>query len=524
MQGQPIFYWSAGVVAVATVVGWVAYSQSAFDRAAAVDAAVEKAALVQPQPVEAKTDAPEPTSAEPAVSEPMALEPVVAEVEPEGALETTGPEALTGPSFDVVRVETNGSTLVAGKAAPFAEVTVLLDDAEIGRTTAGGDANFVVFLDIAASTSARVLGLSMETGDGTKLMAEDTLILAPVLTPAVVAEAEVEDPAAPESGVEQAAEPITPEVVAEVVPTPQVEDVPNGKDDGLVVESTEVEAPQPKPDASDIAEDEAPEPEQTQVAEAVQDVIEPVIDAVEPIVPQNAVTQTAEAESTPEPMVEVAPAVVEDVAQADAAVAQVVTPRPLDQSVAPEVDVTVAPVTAVLKSTADGVKVVQPAVPEDAAPEVLSNVALDAIGYDATGDVQLSGRAVGQGYVRAYINNQALETAPVGPSGDWAINLPDVDAGTYTLRIDQVDAAGTVTSRVETPFKREAPEVVQAAQSQSNQSQIALKTVQPGATLWAIAEERYGDGMQFVRVFEANRDRIRDPDLIFPGQVFTVPQ
>ena len=49
-------------------------------------------------------------------------------------------------------------------------------------------------------------------------------------------------------------------------------------------------------------------------------------------------------------------------------------------------------------------------------------------------------------------------------------------------------------------------------------------TVQSGATLWAIARDRYGEGLLYVRVFEANRDTIRDPDLIYPGQVFALPE
>jgi nucleoid-associated protein YgaU len=48
-------------------------------------------------------------------------------------------------------------------------------------------------------------------------------------------------------------------------------------------------------------------------------------------------------------------------------------------------------------------------------------------------------------------------------------------------------------------------------------------TVQPGLTLWAIAEANFGDGVLYVQVFEANKDKIRDPDLIYPGQVFTMP-
>jgi nucleoid-associated protein YgaU len=49
-------------------------------------------------------------------------------------------------------------------------------------------------------------------------------------------------------------------------------------------------------------------------------------------------------------------------------------------------------------------------------------------------------------------------------------------------------------------------------------------TVQPGFTLWGIATERFGEGRMYVQVFEANRDSIKNPDLIYPGQVFTLPQ
>ena len=49
-------------------------------------------------------------------------------------------------------------------------------------------------------------------------------------------------------------------------------------------------------------------------------------------------------------------------------------------------------------------------------------------------------------------------------------------------------------------------------------------TVQPGFTLWGIADSMMGDGVLYVQVFEMNRDKIRNPDLIYPGQVFVVPQ
>jgi nucleoid-associated protein YgaU len=84
------------------------------------------------------------------------------------------------------------------------------------------------------------------------------------------------------------------------------------------------------------------------------------------------------------------------------------------------------------------------------------------------------------------------------------------------LRIDEVDASGEVTSRVETPFQREEVELAAEAST--------AVVVQPGFTLWGIAERRFGDGIKYVQVFEANRDLIRDPDLIFPGQVFALPE
>ena len=100
--------------------------------------------------------------------------------------------------------------------------------------------------------------------------------------------------------------------------------------------------------------------------------------------------------------------------------------------------------------------------------------------------------------------------------------------GVYTLRVDEVDEDGTVISRSETPFKREEPaalvsSAVSGGTDAPGRPPIERITVQPGSTLWAIAREKYGEGIMYVEVFDANRDRIRDPDLIYPGQVFELP-
>ncbi|HCR67353.1 MAG TPA: hypothetical protein DIW38_12725, partial [Oceanicaulis sp.] len=48
--------------------------------------------------------------------------------------------------------------------------------------------------------------------------------------------------------------------------------------------------------------------------------------------------------------------------------------------------------------------------------------------------------------------------------------------------------------------------------------------VQPGNSLWRIARRLYGEGLQYTVIYEANRDQIRDPNLIYPGQVFSAPE
>jgi nucleoid-associated protein YgaU len=184
---------------------------------------------------------------------------------------------------------------------------------------------------------------------------------------------------------------------------------------------------------------------------------------------------------------------------------------------------------AILAITQGGIDVIQSAVAADTPPEVMSNVALDAITYEPSGDVILRGRAIGQtdgGFVQVYVDNAPVSRLPIDANGTWRGDLPDVNTGVYTLRIDEIDAAGDVVSRIETPFLREDPAEVIAAMANDVANPnftVATRTVQPGATLWAIAEERYGSGILYLKVFEANRDRIRDPDLIYPGQVFTVP-
>ena len=123
--------------------------------------------------------------------------------------------------------------------------------------------------------------------------------------------------------------------------------------------------------------------------------------------------------------------------------------------------------------------------------------------------------------------------------GGWQATLPPVAPGLYTLRADVLAQDGKVISRAETPFLREAPAQLAALlpqlpapQSPASAPQPApatpplaaqIVTVQPGFTLWGIAQQAFGDGIAYVKVLEANKDQIRNPDLIYPGQVFKLP-
>ena len=160
------------------------------------------------------------------------------------------------------------------------------------------------------------------------------------------------------------------------------------------------------------------------------------------------------------------------------------------------------------------------------APSVTQTVIIDTISYDHAGEVALGGRGSGSGFVRVYLNNKPIKTTKIGIDGQWKTPLPEVDTGVYTLRVDEINEAGAVTSRMETPFKREEPEVLAALDTRSDEAKddTGVMTVQPGHSLWKIARERYGQGELYVKLYRANRSRIRNPDLIYPGQVFEIPE
>ena len=225
--------------------------------------------------------------------------------------------------------------------------------------------------------------------------------------------------------------------------------------------------------------------------------------------------------------VAIGPVVVAEAAQAEAAAQQAAQEAPdVDKTPDPP-----APPAALLVSDT-GARVLQ-------GPEAADlPVSIDSISYGAAGEVLLSGRASPGAALRLYLDDAPVADLLADEAGDWQTGLADVAGGVHSLRLDAVDGAGKVVSRFETPFKRDlptapaAPAMAETAKPAAPSPDLAPAvaaapitiTVQPGFTLWAIARENFGEGMMYVQVFEANRDKIKDPDLIYPGQVFTVPK
>ena len=408
------------------------------------------------------------------VSKPVsAANAPVTEVEEEpvnGAAEEIAVVEPVSPSIDEVRSEADGLTILAGRGEPNAKVTLFVDEIENSSVTVGNDGTFAIVAFLEPSSDPKVLSVVQQAGD--LEMAAADIILAPQTVVAKVEEVEV---AAMETNkvdpVFESAEEIT-DVEAEANVEEQVAVVVADK---VVVPeiAAAVEA------EADIA---------TDIEEAKADVAEPKVDVDEPKVD---VTDGSKIEEQKFLAAEQPILVIEE-AKTE---------------------------VAILKSDESGVEVIS----RSSAPELMSNVEIDTISYSEEGDVLLSGRAQSQAAsVRVYLDNRVITTLDVDTSGRWRGDLPDVDTGVYTLRVDEVDVEGDVTSRVETPFKREAPEVLEAAAGNGDAPVKAI-TVQTGATLWAIARDRYGDGTLFVRIFEANSNSIKDPDLIYPGQVFDLP-
>lgn len=145
------------------------------------------------------------------------------------------------------------------------------------------------------------------------------------------------------------------------------------------------------------------------------------------------------------------------------------------------------------------------------------DLVLNSIDYNESGKALVAGRGEPGSNVVVYLDNQPLAAAKVDDEGNWpAVLDKPIKPGLHSLRVDQVDDSGAVLARVETPFSR--------ADLGADAFVEGAVVVQPGNSLWRISRRVYGEGVRYSVIYQTNSDKIADPDLIYPGQIFNIPK
>ncbi len=177
-----------------------------------------------------------------------------------------------------------------------------------------------------------------------------------------------------------------------------------------------------------------------------------------------------------------------------------------------EVDALEEPLPLILRSDQDEIKIVQ-----NRNNSSVDKITIDLISYSEDGEVKLTGRSNSNSRINIYLNNELRYYTDAGIGGSWEITLINLAPKVYTLRLDEVNTLeGRVISRLLTPFKK----IRLSALDNITERSI---TVMPGNSLWRIARKIYGRGIQYVEIYEENKSLIKDPDLIYPGQIFNLP-
>jgi nucleoid-associated protein YgaU len=170
------------------------------------------------------------------------------------------------------------------------------------------------------------------------------------------------------------------------------------------------------------------------------------------------------------------------------------------------------------------------------------------------GKLFVSGQSAPGATVRLYLNESFI--APGGAGGDGKVSFSigsGVKPGDYRIRLDDVDpVSGQVRSRAEVGFNvpvqvaaqppapaapqpagsaAEAPRAMASALPEGQMASaetvvipnINTTIVSRGDNLWRISQRVYGKGLRYTVIYGANQEQIRNPDLIYPGQVFVLP-
>lgn len=163
----------------------------------------------------------------------------------------------------------------------------------------------------------------------------------------------------------------------------------------------------------------------------------------------------------------------------------------------------------------DGAKPAQALQPPQAAPGA-GPLRLDTAEYGEGDRLLLSGHADPGARLNVYAGNRPLGAVTADPGGTWSLTAPrPAIAGGFEVRLDQLATDGKVVRRIAAAFEPPAEPALAG---------VPTYVVKRGNSLWWIAHRNLGQGVRYTAIYAANRDLIRDPNLIYPGQVFKLPK
>ncbi|MRG55835.1 LysM peptidoglycan-binding domain-containing protein [Phyllobacterium sp. SYP-B3895] len=182
-----------------------------------------------------------------------------------------------------------------------------------------------------------------------------------------------------------------------------------------------------------------------------------------------------------------------------------------------------------------------------AAPAERALVAVEAVEIEGN-KIFIAGTSEPGSTVKLYANDDPLGTTKTAPNGRFLLQtVQELAVGDYIIRAEMMGRDGmTIIARAAVPFKREAGErvaaiadatpgdsatgaVPQGTDPAAQNSEAPLKNVdgsviiRRGDNLWRISRRTYGAGVRYTTIYLANKEQIRNPNKIFPGQVFTLP-
>ena len=143
------------------------------------------------------------------------------------------------------------------------------------------------------------------------------------------------------------------------------------------------------------------------------------------------------------------------------------------------------------------------------------SLTVEAIDYSADGKFALSGKADPGSTIQIYLDNEFIGRATATEKGTWDVEPKSkASAGKHSIRADQLGLNNNVIARLEIPF------TLDPAQATMPPGAV---TIVYGNSLWRIARRTYGEGVMYSLIYEANKEQIKDANLIYPGQVFNLP-